>query len=129
VVYSTPDRNGFFSIPVGIIRRRANLGPPLPGQPGPFSLGGDGVLTKALEQAGFRDVEVHTLPAPLRLPTSADCVLFERQSFGALHQMLSGVPESQRERVWQEIEVALSQYDGDTGFVGPCELHVLAATR
>ena len=39
VVYSTPDRNEFFSIPVRIIRGRAQLPPPLPGQPGPFSLG------------------------------------------------------------------------------------------
>ena len=47
IVYSTADRNGFFSIPVGIIRRRANLPPPLPGQPGPFSLGAPGVLEDA----------------------------------------------------------------------------------
>ena len=47
VVYSTPEKNAFFSIPVGIIRRRAKLPPPLPGQPGPFSLGGDGVLAAA----------------------------------------------------------------------------------
>lgn len=33
VVYSTPESNRFFSVPVGIIRRRAELGPPLPGQP------------------------------------------------------------------------------------------------
>jgi SAM-dependent methyltransferase len=33
MVYSTPDRNPFFSVPVGIIRRRAKLPPPLPGQP------------------------------------------------------------------------------------------------
>ncbi len=31
IVYSTPDKNPFFSIPVSIIRRRANLPPPLPG--------------------------------------------------------------------------------------------------
>ena len=50
VVYSTPEKNAFFSIPVGIIRRRAKLPPPLPGQPGPFSLGGDGVLAAAYAQ-------------------------------------------------------------------------------
>jgi SAM-dependent methyltransferase len=44
VVYSTPENNKFFSIPVSIIRRRAQLPPPLPGQPGPFSLGGERVL-------------------------------------------------------------------------------------
>ena len=39
IVYSTADKNGFFSVPVSIVRRHAKLGPPLPGQPGPFSLG------------------------------------------------------------------------------------------
>jgi SAM-dependent methyltransferase len=37
IVYSTADRNQFFSIPVSVIRRRAGLPPPAPGQPGPFS--------------------------------------------------------------------------------------------
>src|SRR5262245_51359432 len=47
VVYSTADRNAFFAVPVGIIRRRAQLPPPLPGQPGPFSLGTPGVAEDA----------------------------------------------------------------------------------
>jgi SAM-dependent methyltransferase len=36
IVYSTPENNKFFSVPVAIIRRRAQLPPPLPGrlQPG-----------------------------------------------------------------------------------------------
>ncbi len=42
VVYSTPDRNGFFALPVGIIRRIADLPAPSPGMPGPFSLGAAG---------------------------------------------------------------------------------------
>ena len=33
IVYSTAERNEFFSIPVSIIRRRANLPPPLPASP------------------------------------------------------------------------------------------------
>jgi ubiquinone/menaquinone biosynthesis C-methylase UbiE len=69
VVYSTPDRNAFFSLPVGVIRRRAQLPPPLPGQPGPFSLGAEGVLAKALQQAGFRDVDVRKVDSPVRLPS------------------------------------------------------------
>ena len=64
VTYSTPDRNEFFSIPIGIIRRRAQRPPPLPGQPGPFSLGAPGVLAASLESAGFSDVVVHTVPSP-----------------------------------------------------------------
>ena len=50
IVYGTAENNRFFSIPVAMIRRRADLPPPLPGQPGPFSLGGAGVLEEALPQ-------------------------------------------------------------------------------
>ncbi len=64
------------------------------------------------------------LPAPLRLPSAAECVRFERESFGALHQMLAGVSESGRADVWAEIEAALAEFDGPDGFDGPCELLV-----
>jgi hypothetical protein len=129
IVYSTPDRNRFFSVPVGIIRRRANLPPPLPGQPGPFSLGAEGVLSSALETAGFTDVDVRVVPAPLRLSSAAECARFERESFGALHQMLASLTPAEREEVWVEIEQALSEFQGPDGFVGPCELVVAAGTR
>ncbi len=129
VVYSTPDRNEFFSIPVSIIRARAQLPPPQPGQPGPFSLGSPGVLEAALTGAGFRDVTVETVPAPLRLPSAAECVRFERESFGALHQMLASLPEAERDGVWADIEDALRRFETADGFVGPCEMVVAAGTK
>lgn len=129
VVYSTPDRNAFFSIPVSIIRQRAQLPPPAPGQPGPFSLGAPGMLEDALTRAGFSDVAVDTVSSPLRLPTAAECVRFERESFGALHQMVAGVPEAERPAVWDEIEAALARFEGPDGFVGPCELLVASGRK
>jgi ubiquinone/menaquinone biosynthesis C-methylase UbiE len=129
VVYSTPEKNAFFSIPVGIIRRRAQLPPPLPGQPGPFSLGGEGVLARTLEQAGFRDVEVRRVDSPVRLPSAAECLRFERESFGALHQMMAGLDEAGRAATWREIEEALTQFETAGGFTGPCEMLVGAGTR
>jgi ubiquinone/menaquinone biosynthesis C-methylase UbiE len=128
VVYSTPERNRFFSVPVGIIRRRAELGPPLPGQPGPFSLGDEGVLADAYEQAGFRDVEIQVVPSPLRMASAVECLRFERESFGALHQMLAGLDEAAREQAWQEVGEALGEFEDAEGFSGPCELLVGAAT-
>lgn len=130
VVYSTPEKNPFFALPVGIIRRRAQLPPPLPGQPGPFSLGQDGVLARTLEQAGFRDVEVRKVNSPLRLPSAQDCVRFERESFGALLQMMAGMTQDEREATWDEIERTLARFQtaGD-GFVGPCEMLVGSGTR
>lgn len=129
IVYSTPERNEFFSIPISIIRRRAQLPPPAPGQPGPFSLGSPGVLDEALTRAGFRDVETRLVDAPLRLSSAAECVRFEKESFGALHQMLAGLAPAEHEDVWAEIEEALRRFEGPDGFLGPCELVVAAATK
>ncbi|MCA8943371.1 MAG: methyltransferase domain-containing protein [Planctomycetes bacterium] len=127
--YSTADKNGFFSLPVSIIRDRAKLPPPQPGQPGPFSLGDPAVLEKLLVDAGFRDVEVRTVEAPVRVESAAECVRFERESFGALHQMLSSLGEAERDEVWRDIEEALQQFEGSGGFVGPCELVLGAGTK
>lgn len=129
IVYSTPDRNQFFSIPVGLIRERAQLPAPLPGQPGPFSLGAPGVIAAELAAAGFTDITVETVGAPLRLDDAADCVRFERESFGALHQMLAGLDDAARDQLWQEITEALAVYEADDGFAAPCELLVAAATK
>jgi ubiquinone/menaquinone biosynthesis C-methylase UbiE len=122
MAFSTADRNDFFSIPVSIIRDRAQLAPPEPGQPGPFSLSAPGVLEAALETAGFREVSVQALPSPLRLPSAAECVRFERESFGALHQMLAAVPKRERDQVWADVERELAGFETAGGFVGPCEL-------
>jgi SAM-dependent methyltransferase len=129
VVYSPADRNGFFAIPVGIIRRRAQLPPPAAGQPGPFSLGAPGVAEQALARAGFRDITVEAIPSPVRLPTAAECVRFERESFGALHAMLAGLPEADREAAWDEIGQALAEFEGPDGFVGPCEMLAVSGRK
>ncbi|MGJ3704710.1 class I SAM-dependent methyltransferase [Variovorax sp. AFSI2.2] len=124
VVYSTPERNAFFSIPVKIIRERARLPAPLPGQPGPFSLGAEGALEAAFAKAGLHDIEVRRVPSPVRLASAAECVRFERESFGALHQMMVGLDEAERASTWDAIEEALRQFEGSEGFVGPCEMLV-----
>jgi SAM-dependent methyltransferase len=129
VVYSAADRNGFFSIPIGIIRRRAQLPPPQAGQPGPFSLGAPGVAERVLTEAGFRDVDVEVVSSPVRMASVADCVRFERESFGALQQMLAALAPAEREAAWAEIEDALRQFEGPDGFTGPCEMLVVSATR
>ncbi|KQU87606.1 methyltransferase type 11 [Variovorax sp. Root318D1] len=128
VVYSTPERNAFFSIPVKIIRERARLPAPLPGQPGPFSLGAEGALEAAFAKAGLHDIEVRRVPSPVRLASAAECVRFERESFGALHQMMVGLDEVERASTWDAIEEALRQFEGSDGFVGPCEMLVGAGS-
>jgi SAM-dependent methyltransferase len=129
IVYSTAENNKFFSVPVSIIRKRAALGPPLPGQPGPFSLGNPGVLEDAYNRAGFHDVETCLVPSPLRLARAADCLRFEQESFGALHQMLSSLDADAQKAAWDEIGTELKRFETREGFVGPCEMVVAVGTR
>jgi ubiquinone/menaquinone biosynthesis C-methylase UbiE len=129
IVYSTPEKNKFFSIPVSIIRSRAQLPPPLPGQPGPFSLGAEGVIEKAFSQAGFTNVRSELVNSPLLLSSAKECVQFEKESFGALHQMMSTLPASEKEAVWSEIEHELQKFQSESGFAGPCEMVVAVGEK
>lgn len=129
IVYSTPDKNKFFSVPVSIIRNRAKLPPPLPGQPGPFSLGAEGIIEKTFLLAGFKNVRTELVDSPLQLSSAKECVRFEKESFGALHQMMSSLPDSEKESVWDEIERELKKFELEHGFVGPCEMVVAVGEK
>ncbi len=128
IVYASADQNGFFSVPASVIREHAQLPPPAPGQPGPFSLGNPGVAEQALRDAGFVDVVAVTLDAPLRLSSAAECLRFEQESFGALHQMLAGLDDAEKDAAWAEIARRLAAFDGPDGFVGPCRLIVVTGS-
>ena len=64
----------------------------------------------------------------MRVSTAAECVRFERESFGALHQMMRNLSEAEKAETWAEIEQALAVFEGPDGFVGPCEMLVGVGT-
>ena len=129
VVFSTPDRNDWGALPASIIRRRAQLPPPVPGQPGPFSLGAPGVLEGVFRQAGFASPEIRAVPVPLRMATAADYVRVAREAFGAFNAMMARLPAPECESVWNEVEGAMRSYESPGGFEVPGECLVGAATK
>ncbi|HEU5297140.1 MAG TPA: methyltransferase domain-containing protein [Burkholderiaceae bacterium] len=129
VVFSTPDRNPWGAMPASIIRLRARLPPPVAGQPGPFSLGGRGVLEDVFRQAGFADPEVHAVPVPHRAPSAAEYVRVAREAFGAFNAMMAHLPPPERESVWNEIEGSMRTFESPDGFEVPGECLVGAATK
>ena len=54
---------------------------------------------------------------------------FERQSFGALHQMMSKLSATEQEATWSEITQALHRFETGGMFTGPCELLVGVGTK
>ena len=120
IVYATAPECRFFSDPVGIIRRHAELPPPAPGQPGPFSLGAPGVIETLFERAGLVEVEARKIEAPVNLESAAECLRFEQESFGALHQMLGKLSVADQAAAWIEVGEALSAFESNGRFEGPC---------
>ena len=129
VVFSTPERNSWGALPASIIRRRAQLPPPVPGQPGPFSLGGPGVLEGVLRQAGFANPEVRAVPAPHGTTSAAEYVRVAREAFGAFNAMMGRLSAQERESAWNEVETAMRSFESPGGFEVPGECLVGAATK
>jgi SAM-dependent methyltransferase len=127
-VFSTPDRNAWGAMPASIIRRRAQLPPPVPGQPGPFSLGAPGVLEGLFREAGFADPEVRAVPVPHGAASAADYVRVASEAFGGFNAMMAHLPARERESVWHEIEGSMRSFESPGGFEVPGECLVCAAT-
>jgi SAM-dependent methyltransferase len=120
IVYATAEECRFFSDPVGVIRRHAALPPPAPAQPGPFSLGSPGRIEELFEAAGLEEVQARKIDASVILPSAEECLRFEQESFGALHQMLGKLDESAKARAWAEVGEKLSAFETNGRFEGPC---------
>ena len=129
VVFSTPDRNPWGAVPASIIRRRAQLPPPVPGQPGPFSLGAPGVLDGIFREAGFAAPEVHAVPAPHRTANAAEYIRVTREAFGGFNAMMGQLSVQERDSVWDEVEASMRGFESPAGFEAPGECLVAAATK
>ena len=120
LVYATPEECRFFSDPAGIIRRHAGLPAPAPGMPGPFSLGQPGAIESLFEKAGLQDIRSRKIDAPVVLESAGECLRFEQESFGALHQTLSNLDEDAKTAAWKDVKTALEHFETEKGFFGPC---------
>lgn len=123
-VYGAQERNDFLAIPVGILRRAAQVRPPAPGQLDPFRLGEPGMLGEALREAGFTDIDVRVVHAPIRLPSAVECARFLREALGAFHGPIANLPPDEQSAIWEEIALALRRFESNCVFVAPCELLV-----
>jgi SAM-dependent methyltransferase len=128
-VFSTPERNSWGAMPASIIRRRAQLPPPVPGQPGPFSLGAPGALEGVFRQAGFADPEIHAVPVPHGATSAAEYVRVASEAFGAFNAMMAHLSPEEREAAWAEIERTMRGFESPAGFEVPGECLVGAATK
>jgi ubiquinone/menaquinone biosynthesis C-methylase UbiE len=129
IVFSTPDKSPWISIPAMIAMKHAELPPPEPGTPGIFSLGPPGVFESIFQRAGFQEVEMQHSSSSIRLSSARECVELIRDVAGAVHAMLAGLSEDKQQEAWDEMEQALKKFEGTDGFEAPSEAIVGAGAK
>jgi ubiquinone/menaquinone biosynthesis C-methylase UbiE len=130
VVFSGPQANPCISILASTARRHAGLPPGSPFEPGTLcSLGKPGLAGQLLEQAGFSDVRVEPVAAPLQLPTARHYLDFVRSSASPILEILAPLPELARDSAWADMEAQLNCFSGEGGWRGPNELLLCSGRR
>jgi len=128
IVFSTPDRCPYLSIPHAIVFRVGRLTSPAPERFGEFRLGAPGILEDAYRTAGFREISVHTVPTRRRFPSLGEAMQYARGPL-PLRELMARLSHAEQEQAWVEIEHALAQFVGPNGYDSPCELLIGAGTK
>lgn len=122
IVFSAPERNPFYWIPLTIARRRGIEPAFVPTRPGMFALGAPGRFDAMLRQAGFGGVRVMPTAIVQRYPSAGEVVRYLRDSAPLLRERLAPCSDTERAESWAETEQELRQFEGEDGFETSGEL-------
>jgi ubiquinone/menaquinone biosynthesis C-methylase UbiE len=125
LVWSTPEHNPLFALPLSIVSKYARgASSPLPN---PLSLADPSVFERELTQAGFQHVSTQALPFESHY-ASLDAYL--QSTAGRLVAAVIGQlgPEEQQQLV-SEVRQAASQFEGPHGLVAPAEFLLGVASK
>jgi SAM-dependent methyltransferase len=130
VVFAEPQANPCAAILMATACRHARLPAPSPFEPGTlFSLGKPGLLEQLLGAAGFADILVQRVAAPLRLPSSRHYLDFVRAAGSPVIELLSGLTERQQSAAWDDMAQQLDRLAGPAGWEGPNTLLLCSGRR
>ncbi len=118
LVWSAPENNPLFSLPLAIVSKYARGASSE--RPDPFALSDPTVFERELTEAGFSEVRTRALPFQSHY-ASLDAFLqstASRLTAGVMGQLRK--PEQQH--LLGEVKQALSQFEGSHGLVAPAEL-------
>jgi hypothetical protein len=111
------------------IREVTGMVLPPPGMPGPFALADrDGLVARFIE-AGFVDVSVDAVPAPLRSPSFDAWWGRNLTVAGPVVGVLNGLDDATRNRVQDVTRRAVAPYASDGSLVLPGLANVLSGHR
>ena len=128
IVFSTPEKCPYLSIPHTIARRVGRLPSPPAEQFGEFRLSGAAAMEQAYRNAGFRDVAIQELQTRRRFPSLAQAMQYLRGPL-PLRELMARLSAAERDQAWAEIEETLRQFVSPSGYDSPCELLIGVGTK
>ena len=127
-VWATPDQVAF-ATPVPVMVDMLGIASPAAG-PGPFALGGDGVLETLVREAGYTDVASGTAVVTYAMPSAEACTEWVRDVAPPITELIADQPASVQEQVWERVTQAWAPFQGPDGAVQlPCTAVWVSATR
>jgi ubiquinone/menaquinone biosynthesis C-methylase UbiE len=123
LAFAGPQGNPLLTQTMKLLSHRVGIAPPDPFQPaGLMSLGAPGTLYDMFLRAGFIDVTVRFLQAPMRLQSARAYIDFVKASAAPIQILANRLAPSERDAFWSELESAMAVFATDQGWVGPNEL-------
>jgi SAM-dependent methyltransferase len=125
MVWSTPERNPLFALPLALARAHAATSP----TPDLFGLGDPQLLRQTYARAGFAVVAVETVTLEFRAPSVAAFVEGRQGAIGPLANLFAALDDEGRMRLRAEVATALHPFEGREGLVVPGEALIAVGTR
>jgi SAM-dependent methyltransferase len=127
VTWQGPDRNEWVQEITGALTAGRDRPTPPRDAPGPFSLSDPERVGSVLAAAGFHDVALDGLEAPMWFGTDADDG--HRFAVGLLGWMLEGLDEARRTRALDDLRATLAAHATSDGVRFDSAAWVISATR
>jgi enediyne biosynthesis protein CalE5 len=116
-VWSTPDKVPMISIGADIVRKLANLPPPVPGALDPLRLGDISILSDALEQCGFKDVTIERMPVTFEFESAEDFTRMREDVAFAFRSLLARQSPELRRQIIEAVTDAARKFTQTDGKV------------
>ncbi len=116
-VWGRPDQVPFMSLPMAVAQQVLDPkpAPPSADAPSPFSLGGAGTLQSALQTAGFKNVEEHSLEILFDLESPQEYCEFLGEITPPIRAMLAGRSPDQVEFFWSTVASRAGTFVNEDG--------------
>jgi ubiquinone/menaquinone biosynthesis C-methylase UbiE len=125
LVWSVPENNPLFALPLAIVSQYAREAPSH--LPDPFALSDPSVFERELTEAGFSGVITHALPFESHY-ASLDAFLQSTAS-RLTASVMGQISKPEQQHLLEEVRQALSQFEGPHGLVAPAEFLLGVASK